>query len=119
MLTFTLDTNCIIDLEEGRPQAASVRALADAHAMGAAEVALAKKASARLLQTRLRSQEAIIHTDGAVNLIIDWGVAALADCGCTGIRLACAQGQTIVGFNVEGEMGLVEAASASTRSGKL
>lgn len=40
MLTFTLDTNCIIGIDEGRPEAAAVRRLAEAHAAGAAHVAV-------------------------------------------------------------------------------
>jgi hypothetical protein len=40
MLTFTLDTNCLIAIDEGRPEAAAVRALADAHAVGTAHVAV-------------------------------------------------------------------------------
>jgi hypothetical protein len=40
LVSFTLDTNCIIDLAEGRPGAAAIRALADAHASGRADVAL-------------------------------------------------------------------------------
>ena len=40
VLKFTLDTNCIIDLEENRPAATSVRALVAAHAAGLADVAL-------------------------------------------------------------------------------
>lgn len=37
---FTLDTNCLIDVEERRAGAKAVRALADAHAAGMAEVAV-------------------------------------------------------------------------------
>lgn len=42
MLTFTLDTNCAIAIAigEGRPEAKAIRALADAHARGKANVAL-------------------------------------------------------------------------------
>lgn len=40
MLKFTIDTNCIIDVAEGRPNAASVIALADAHRDGKADVAV-------------------------------------------------------------------------------
>ena len=40
MLSFTLDTNCIIDIEENRPSAPSVTALVDAHSRMAANVAL-------------------------------------------------------------------------------
>ena len=40
MRTFTLDTNCIIALDEERPEAAAVRTLADAHASGKAHVAI-------------------------------------------------------------------------------
>jgi hypothetical protein len=38
--TFTLDTNCIIDVEEGRAPAEAIRRLADAHAKGQADVAV-------------------------------------------------------------------------------
>lgn len=40
MRTFTLDTNCIIAIDEGRSEAAAIRALADAHTAGTAHVAL-------------------------------------------------------------------------------
>lgn len=40
MHTFTLDTNCIIAVDEDRAEAAAVRALADAHASGTAHVAI-------------------------------------------------------------------------------
>lgn len=40
MRTFTLDTNCLIAIDERRPEAADVRALADAHAAGKANVAV-------------------------------------------------------------------------------
>jgi hypothetical protein len=40
MRTFTLDTNCVIAIEECRPESAAVRALADAHAAGRAHVAI-------------------------------------------------------------------------------
>lgn len=40
MHTFTLDTNCIIALDEKRPEAGAVRALVDAHASGKAHVAV-------------------------------------------------------------------------------
>jgi hypothetical protein len=40
MLTFTLDTNCLIDIAEGRADSTAVRALADAHARGKANVAV-------------------------------------------------------------------------------
>ena len=38
--TFTLDTNCVIDVAEKRPAAKAVQALADAHAAGKADVAV-------------------------------------------------------------------------------
>lgn len=38
--TFTLDTNCLIDIEQNRPTAATVRVLANAHAAGLADVAV-------------------------------------------------------------------------------
>ena len=51
MLTFTLDHNCVIDIEEARPDAPSVRALADAHLRGVADVAvLAMSASENQLR---------------------------------------------------------------------
>jgi hypothetical protein len=40
MTTFTFDTNCIIALDEQRPEATAIRALADAHRAGSADVAL-------------------------------------------------------------------------------
>ncbi|MHB9103418.1 MAG: hypothetical protein ACYC2E_18155 [Sulfuricella sp.] len=40
MHTFTLDTNCIIAIDEDRVEAAAIRKLADAHASGIAHVAL-------------------------------------------------------------------------------
>jgi|GEM_PF-7010376 len=40
MRTFTLDTNCLIAIEKCEPEAAEVRALADAHAAGKANVAV-------------------------------------------------------------------------------
>jgi len=39
-LAFTLDTNCIIAVDESRPEAAAIRWLADAHACGKADVAV-------------------------------------------------------------------------------
>jgi len=38
--SFTLDTNCIIDIDENRPAARYVRALADAHVAGRSSVAV-------------------------------------------------------------------------------
>jgi hypothetical protein len=38
--TFTLDTNCLIDIAENRSAAEAVRALAEAHAAGRADVAV-------------------------------------------------------------------------------
>ncbi len=40
MRSFTLDTNCIIAVDERRPEAAAVRALAEAHADRTADVAV-------------------------------------------------------------------------------
>jgi hypothetical protein len=40
MVSFTLDTNCIIAVDEGRPEAASIRRLAKAHARSEADVAI-------------------------------------------------------------------------------
>jgi hypothetical protein len=40
MLTFTLDTNCLIDIDEARPDSTAIRALADAHARSEANVAV-------------------------------------------------------------------------------
>jgi hypothetical protein len=39
MRSFTLGTNCLIAIDEDRPEAVAVRALADAHAAGKADVA--------------------------------------------------------------------------------
>jgi hypothetical protein len=48
MRTFTLDTNCLIAIDEGRPEAPTVRALADAHrARTAQEAVVAISASER------------------------------------------------------------------------
>ncbi len=41
VLSFTLDTNCIIAVDEGRPEAVAIRLLADAHSSGNAQVAIA------------------------------------------------------------------------------
>jgi hypothetical protein len=38
--TFTLDTNCLIDVEENRPAASKIRALADTHTAGRADIAV-------------------------------------------------------------------------------
>jgi hypothetical protein len=38
--TFTLDTNCLIAVDEGRPEAAAIQTLATAHAEGRANVAV-------------------------------------------------------------------------------
>jgi len=40
MLALSLDTNCLIDIAEGRPDSVAIRALADAHARGEASVAV-------------------------------------------------------------------------------
>ena len=40
MLTFSLDTNCLIDIDEARPDSTAIRALADAHARSEANVAV-------------------------------------------------------------------------------
>ncbi len=40
MLTFTLDTNCIIAVEDERPEAEHIRKLAEAHSQGVADVSL-------------------------------------------------------------------------------
>jgi hypothetical protein len=40
MLSFTLDTNCVIDLDENRPAAPAIKRLAVAHATGSADVAV-------------------------------------------------------------------------------
>lgn len=40
MFSFTLDTNCIIAIDEGRAEAAAIRSLVDAHSAGTAQVAL-------------------------------------------------------------------------------
>ncbi|MFJ2191608.1 hypothetical protein ACIOJE_27365 [Kitasatospora sp. NPDC087861] len=46
MLSFTLDTNCLIALEEGRPAASGVLALLDRHTRGSATVRLAATTAA-------------------------------------------------------------------------
>jgi hypothetical protein len=40
LLYFTLDTNCVIDLDENRPAAPTIRRLSEAHATGNADVAV-------------------------------------------------------------------------------
>ena len=40
LLSFTLDTNCVISLDEDRPAAPAIRRLAEAHASGKADVAV-------------------------------------------------------------------------------
>jgi hypothetical protein len=40
MRTFTLDTNCIVSIDESRVDAAAIRALANAHADGTARLAV-------------------------------------------------------------------------------
>lgn len=40
MPTFTLDTNCLIALDEGRPESAAIRAIAAAHGSGTAHAAV-------------------------------------------------------------------------------
>jgi hypothetical protein len=40
MQTFTLDTNCVLAIDEGRPEAAAVRVLADGHTARKADVAV-------------------------------------------------------------------------------
>ena len=48
MITITLDSNCLIDIEESRQAAPEVRALAGAHTAGTADVAvIAMSASER------------------------------------------------------------------------
>jgi hypothetical protein len=50
--TFTLDTNCLIDIEESRPAAREIRALADAHTAGAADVAVIAMSASENLKPR-------------------------------------------------------------------
>jgi hypothetical protein len=38
--SFTLDTNCLIAIDEGRPEAGAIRTLAHAHSLGKADVAV-------------------------------------------------------------------------------
>jgi hypothetical protein len=40
MLTFTLDTNCLIAVDENRAEASAIRSLSDAHRQGRANVAI-------------------------------------------------------------------------------
>src|SRR5262245_46002532 len=51
MWTFTLDSNCIISIDEGGGDAALVRRLVDAHAAGKAQVAVVAIAAAEKQQT--------------------------------------------------------------------
>src|SRR5262249_28602345 len=59
MLSFTLDTNCIIDVATNSPSACDVKRLVDAHSAGTADVALvAVSASERqLTDTYLHSYD--------------------------------------------------------------
>ena len=41
MQSFTLDTNCLVAVDEGRPEAAAIRILSEAHVRGHAKVAIA------------------------------------------------------------------------------
>ena len=50
MLSFTLDTNCIVAIDESRAEAAAVRRLADAHANGTADVAIAASSASERQQ---------------------------------------------------------------------
>ncbi|MFD9692317.1 hypothetical protein ACFWXO_41890 [Kitasatospora sp. NPDC059088] len=50
MLSFTLDTNCLIALEEDRPEASGVRALLHRHDRGSATVRLAATTAAESLR---------------------------------------------------------------------
>jgi len=51
MWTFTLDSNCIISIDEGGEDAAFVRRLVDAHAAGKAQVAIVALAAAEKQRT--------------------------------------------------------------------
>jgi hypothetical protein len=63
MLSFTLDSNCIIALENEEPEAAAIRQLATAHAEGVADVAIAAiMASENQKSVRLLNQFAVFET---------------------------------------------------------
>jgi hypothetical protein len=62
MLKFTLDTNCIIDIDAERCNAPAVRKLADAHAAGKAHVAVvAITASEKQPDGRFLSKSEVFH----------------------------------------------------------
>ncbi len=66
MFTFTLDTNCIIAIDEGRAEATAVHALATAHASGGAKVAIVaitaseKQRGGHQLENFLEFQERLV-----------------------------------------------------------
>lgn len=53
MKTYTLDWNCVIELEEQRPQAASVQSLVDAHRRQEIEVALLAASASENTKSKL------------------------------------------------------------------
>src|SRR2546423_11557163 len=63
MLSFTLDANCIIALENEEPDAVAIRKLAAAHAEGVADVAIAAiMASENQKSVRLLDDFAVFET---------------------------------------------------------
>ena len=54
--TFTLDTNCIIDVAKKRPAAPAVQALADAHTAGRADVAVVQSLRPKNSQTGITAR---------------------------------------------------------------
>ena len=84
--TFTLDTNCIIDIAENRPAAGAVRTLADAHA-GRADVAVVAMSASEKQQGGHYIRNFAVFRDrlvslglGHLNVILPmgyWGISVL------------------------------------------
>ncbi len=66
--TFTLDTNCLIDIAENRPAAGAVRALADAHTERRADVAVIAMSASEKQQGGLYIENFVEFRDRLVSL---------------------------------------------------
>ncbi len=85
MLSFTVDTNCIVAIDENRPEARFVRALANAHKMGKADVAAVaisaseKQQSGAYMDSFKEFQERLTKLDldhlNIVKPMTYWGIA--------------------------------------------
>src|SRR5208337_4202010 len=77
LTTFTLDTNCLVAIDEGRPEAVHVRALADA--------AAARKEEVVLQTERTRRYCALKRRDGKMtnNILQSLAIAAMIALGPT------------------------------------